>query len=258
MKPLTGYIFLFIAISCGITANSLAKISDGFTKLTPSVACILLMCVTMFSLAKGMSAIPVGFVGPLKLNGREYNIPLATTEGALLASTNRGCRAITQSGGASSFVFNDGMTRAPVLLLPSAQRACEMKAWIDSPDNFAKIKCAASMTFDQKSNPNFQADLTANMSEAMQTNVCKDQETKSQLVLSLAAHTANSSSVDDVVGAAGDALEGCIDGVMPWKSMFGGSDSTVSLTNEQITNELEANMKKQKLSLLLMIQGLMK
>ena len=61
MKPLTGYIFLFIAISCGITANSLAKISDGFTKLTPSVACILLMCVTMFSLAKAMTVIPVGF-----------------------------------------------------------------------------------------------------------------------------------------------------------------------------------------------------
>ena len=61
MKPLTGYIFLFIAISCGIIANSLAKMSDGFSKLTPSVACILLMCVTMFSLAKGMSAIPVGF-----------------------------------------------------------------------------------------------------------------------------------------------------------------------------------------------------
>ena len=61
MKPLTGYIFLAIAITCGITANSFAKISDGFSKLIPSVACILLMCVTMFSLAKGMFAIPVGF-----------------------------------------------------------------------------------------------------------------------------------------------------------------------------------------------------
>ena len=61
MKPITGYIFLFIAISCGIAANSFAKISDGFSKLTPSIACLLLMCVTMFSLAKGMSAIPVGF-----------------------------------------------------------------------------------------------------------------------------------------------------------------------------------------------------
>ena len=61
MKPFTGYIFLAIAISCGIAANSFAKISDGFSKLTPSIACLLLMCVTMFSLAKGMSAIPVGF-----------------------------------------------------------------------------------------------------------------------------------------------------------------------------------------------------
>ena len=61
MKPLTGYIFLVIAISCGIAANSFAKISDGFSKLTPSIACLLLMSVTMFSLAKGMSAIPVGF-----------------------------------------------------------------------------------------------------------------------------------------------------------------------------------------------------
>ena len=61
MKPIIGYLFLAIAISCGIAANSFAKISDGFTKLTPSIACLLLMSVTMFSLAKGMSAIPVGF-----------------------------------------------------------------------------------------------------------------------------------------------------------------------------------------------------
>ena len=61
MKPITGYIFLALAISCGIAANSFAKISDGFSKLTPSIACILLMSVTMYSLAKGMSAIPVGF-----------------------------------------------------------------------------------------------------------------------------------------------------------------------------------------------------
>ena len=60
MKPFTGYIFLATAITCGIAANSFAKISDGFSKLTPSIACLLLMCVTMFSLAKGMSAIPVG------------------------------------------------------------------------------------------------------------------------------------------------------------------------------------------------------
>ena len=62
MKALTGYLFLTLAISCGIAANSFAKISDGFSKLTPTITCLILMSVTMFSLAKGMSVIPVSFV----------------------------------------------------------------------------------------------------------------------------------------------------------------------------------------------------
>ena len=61
MKPLMGYLILTLGILTGIAANSFAKISDGFTKLTPSIMCILLMCVTMFSIAKAMSVIPVGF-----------------------------------------------------------------------------------------------------------------------------------------------------------------------------------------------------
>ena len=61
MKPLFGYIFLIVGILFGITANSFAKISEGFTKLTPSILCILLMAITMFSIAKAMSALPVGF-----------------------------------------------------------------------------------------------------------------------------------------------------------------------------------------------------
>ena len=61
MKPFYGYIILGAGILTGIAANSFAKISDGFSKLTPTIACILLMCVTMFSLAKAMSVIPTGF-----------------------------------------------------------------------------------------------------------------------------------------------------------------------------------------------------
>ena len=61
MKPFYGYIILGVGILTGITANSFAKISDGFSKLTPTIACLILMCVTMFSLAKAMSVIPVGF-----------------------------------------------------------------------------------------------------------------------------------------------------------------------------------------------------
>ena len=75
MKLLAGYLFLTLAITCGIAANSFAKISDGFSKLTPSVACLLLMSITMFSLAKGMSVIPVGFA---------YATYSATTVAAIL------------------------------------------------------------------------------------------------------------------------------------------------------------------------------
>ena len=61
MKPLSGYIYLVLAISTGIAANSFAKISDGFSKLNPTIACLVLMFVCMFSLSKAMSVIPVAF-----------------------------------------------------------------------------------------------------------------------------------------------------------------------------------------------------
>ena len=61
MKPLFGYLFLSLGISCGIAANSFAKMSEGFSKLTPSILCISLMFITMFCIAKAMHTLPVGF-----------------------------------------------------------------------------------------------------------------------------------------------------------------------------------------------------
>ena len=61
MKPLFGYLFLTLGISFGIAANSLAKVSEGFSKLTPSVFCILFIFMTMICIAKAMHALPVGF-----------------------------------------------------------------------------------------------------------------------------------------------------------------------------------------------------
>ena len=61
MSIFSGYIFLTLGILTGISANSFAKISDGFTKLSPTIACLIFMCICMFSLSKAMSVIPVGF-----------------------------------------------------------------------------------------------------------------------------------------------------------------------------------------------------
>ena len=61
MKPLFGYLFLSIAISCGIASNSFAKVSEGFSKLMPSILCIFFMFVTMVCISKAIHALPVGF-----------------------------------------------------------------------------------------------------------------------------------------------------------------------------------------------------
>lgn len=90
--------------------------------------------------------IPVGVVGPLCLDGKEFQVPMATTEGCLVASTNRGCRAICLGGGASSRVLADGMTRGPVVRLPRACDSAEVKAWLETPEGFAVIKEAFDST----------------------------------------------------------------------------------------------------------------
>lgn len=95
----------------------------------------------------GYVQIPVGIAGPLLLDGFEYSVPMATTEGCLVASTNRGCKAIHISGGASSMLLKDGMTRAPVVRFASAKRASELKFFLEDPVNFD----ALSVVFNRSS-----------------------------------------------------------------------------------------------------------
>ena len=61
MSIFSGYVFLFIGIIAGVSANSFAKISEGFTILYPALACIFFMFICLFSLSKAMTVIPVGF-----------------------------------------------------------------------------------------------------------------------------------------------------------------------------------------------------
>ena len=75
-----------------------------------------------------------------------YRVPMATTEGALLASTNRGCTAIRKAGGASSVLLGDGITRAPLVRTHSLKESAELKAWVEAPANFARIAAAFDST----------------------------------------------------------------------------------------------------------------
>ncbi|CAL1358664.1 unnamed protein product [Linum trigynum] len=95
----------------------------------------------------GYVQIPVGIAGPLLLDGGEYSVPMATTEGCLVASTNRGCKAIHLSGGATSVLLKDGMTRAPVVRLPNIARAAQLKFYLEDPSNFDTV----SMVFNRSS-----------------------------------------------------------------------------------------------------------
>lgn len=95
----------------------------------------------------GYVQIPVGIAGPLLLDGREYMVPMATTEGCLVASTNRGCKAIYASGGATSVLLRDAMTRAPVVRFPTAKRTADLKFFLEDPLNFDTL----SIVFNRSS-----------------------------------------------------------------------------------------------------------
>ncbi|XP_014242053.1 3-hydroxy-3-methylglutaryl-coenzyme A reductase-like [Cimex lectularius] len=94
----------------------------------------------------GYVPLPLGIVGPLLLDGKKVYIPMATTEGCLVASTNRGCRAVSFNGVTSRSV-DDGMTRGPVVRFPDLVRASEAMTWIKSEEAFKNIK----KTFDSTS-----------------------------------------------------------------------------------------------------------
>ena len=98
----------------------------------------------------GAVQVPVGIAGPLAVRGEyangEFYIPLATTEGALVASVNRGCKAITSAGGARVRIFNDEMTRAPVFAVTDVAQAQRLVKWVREPRNLTRLKEAAKET----------------------------------------------------------------------------------------------------------------
>lgn len=97
----------------------------------------------------GVSQIPLGVAGPLTINSlqvtsNKYYVPLATTEGALVASVSRGCKAIGLSGGANVHAYRAGTTRGPVFYSGSLEVSKKVYQWIK--ENKDKLQNAAQKT----------------------------------------------------------------------------------------------------------------
>jgi len=96
----------------------------------------------------GVAQMPLGVAGPVKIDGEhadgEYPIPLATTEGTLVASYSRGMKAINMSGGAKATVTDDRMNRAPVFVFEDARKARDFRDWVF--ENYDTIKEKAEET----------------------------------------------------------------------------------------------------------------
>ncbi len=96
----------------------------------------------------GVAQVPIGLAGPLRVNGEhaqgDYYVPMATTEGTLVASYNRGMRLLSEAGGVRATVVDDRMQRAPVFVLDNAVDARDLAGWIDAHED--EIRDAAEAT----------------------------------------------------------------------------------------------------------------
>ena len=96
----------------------------------------------------GVAQIPIGIAGPLLVNGEhaqgEFFVPMATVEGTMLASYNRGMKVIRESGGVLTTVSGEVMQRAPVFVFKTARDARDFELWL--VDNYERIKEVAEST----------------------------------------------------------------------------------------------------------------
>src|SRR4051812_7074659 len=96
----------------------------------------------------GVAQVPIGVAGPLLVNGEhaqgEFYVPMATAEGTLVASYNRGMKLVREAGGVTVTILDDRMQRAPAFLFPSAREARDFGRWLG--EHFDEIAEAAGTT----------------------------------------------------------------------------------------------------------------
>jgi hydroxymethylglutaryl-CoA reductase (NADPH) len=96
----------------------------------------------------GVAQVPIGIAGPLLVNGEhaqgDFYVPLATTEGTLIASYNRGMKMLREAGGVTTTILDDAMQRAPAFVFENAREARAFGEWLT--EHFAEVKEAAETT----------------------------------------------------------------------------------------------------------------
>lgn len=96
----------------------------------------------------GVAQVPIGIAGPLLINGEyaqgEFYVPMATVEGTMLASYNRGMKVIREAGGVTTTVVGQAMQRAPCFVFHSARDARDFERWL--VEHFDEIKAVAEST----------------------------------------------------------------------------------------------------------------
>jgi hydroxymethylglutaryl-CoA reductase (NADPH) len=96
----------------------------------------------------GVAQVPIGIAGPLLVDGEhaqgEFYVPLATAEGTLVASYNRGMKLLHEAGGVRTTILDDRMQRAPAFLFPSAREARAFGEWLR--EHFDEVREAAEAT----------------------------------------------------------------------------------------------------------------
>ena len=96
----------------------------------------------------GVAQVPIGLAGPLLVNGEhaqgEFFVPLATTEGTLVASYNRGMKLCHEAGGITTTILDDRMQRAPVFSFESAREMRAFRDWLE--EHFDEVAAAAEET----------------------------------------------------------------------------------------------------------------
>lgn len=101
----------------------------------------------------GSVEIPVGLAGPLHIKGQHamglFYAPMATSEGALLASATRGATALSRSGGVTSQVLGQRMMRVPLFGFASMQQALFFADWVQAHSQDLAVEVRKYSNFAQ-------------------------------------------------------------------------------------------------------------